>query len=92
VGCLSPSEPVVTADPRLDKRVSVDVRAASASAVLDVAARAAGLSGAEVKAKDEPKVTVTLENARLGTLMAAIADATGLSVSVEGDRIVAVKR
>lgn len=89
VGCLGAGEDAAAPDPRLDRRVSVEQRGASARSALEVVARAAGLSGLDFRAKDEPKVTLLLENARLSTVLAAIADATGLSITVEGERLVA---
>jgi type II secretory pathway component HofQ len=87
VGCLGAAE--APADARLEKRISVEQRGASARAVLEVVAKAAGLAGLDFRAKEEPKVTLLLENTRLVTVLAAIADETGLSISIEGDRLVA---
>lgn len=88
VGCLGAAA-ATAPDSRLERRVSVEQRGASARAVLEVVARAAGLAGLDFRAKEEPKVTLVLENARLSTVLAAIADGTGLSITVEGDRLVA---
>ncbi len=84
VGCLGVADAAAAPDSRLERRVSVEQRGASARAVLEVVAKAAGFAGLDFRAKEEPKVTLLLENARLSTVLAAIADGTGLSVTVEG--------
>jgi type II secretory pathway component HofQ len=89
VGCLGAGEVAAAPDPRLETRVSVEQRGASARAVLGVVAKAAGLAGLDFRAREDPKVTLLLENARLRTVLAAIADGTGLAITVEGDRLVA---
>jgi hypothetical protein len=92
VSCLGPNEPALGPDPQLEKRVSVAVSAAPARAVLAQVAEAAGLAGVDYRAAEEPRVTITLENVRLGTLLGAVADETGLRLSVEGARLVAAAR
>jgi hypothetical protein len=79
VGCLGAAEAAAAPDSRLERRVSVEQRGASARAVLEVVAKAAGLAGLDFHAKEEPKVTLLLENARLSTVLAAIADGTSRS-------------
>jgi len=89
VGCLGAGEDAAASDPRLSRRVTVEQRSAPARGVLEIVAKAAGLAGLDFRATGEPKVTLLLENARLSTVLAAIADATGLSITVEGERLVA---
>lgn len=90
VSCAEPG--AATTDPRLEKRLAVSVRETPLRAVLAEVASGAGLAGVDYRAASEPKVTITLGNARLGTLLAALADETGLRLAVEGEKLVATGR
>lgn len=73
----------------LERRVSV---AESGAALPDILARivaSGGLAGVDYRASARPQLTFTLERVKLGTALAALGDASGLRIRVEGDRLVA---
>lgn len=80
------------ADPRLDRRLTLDVKDAALPGVLKVLADAAGV---QVRALDsvDGTLTLTLKNVRLETLLAAVRESTGLAeLSLEDDALVARAR
>jgi hypothetical protein len=74
-------------DPRLDSYLSVSVRDADVGSVLAQVAKTADLE-LDVRGGVSSTVTLTLNHARLSTIIAASKDATGLEVFVEGRKLV----
>ena len=73
---------------RPDPRVSLAVKGAALADVVDHLTGPAKLAGVDYQAATRPRVTMTLENVRLSTLLTALSDATGLRVTIAGDRLV----
>ena len=80
--------PTASTDVRLSTRVSVDERDATVRAVLRKLAASAKLAGVDTTIGDEKHLSITLEKVRLETALAAVGDATGLRLSLKGDKIV----
>jgi hypothetical protein len=94
VTCLGGTEPAQqqahpAPEPRLEARLSLSVKAVAASALLAQVAKAAGLAGADYRGAKDPPVTLTLEDLRIATILVVLSDATGLRITVVGDRLVA---
>lgn len=89
----SAARPAVEAsqDPRLERRVSVDLKEIAVQAILTEVAKSAGVK-LVVEGDLSDKVSLTLANAKLSTVLAAVDDATGLTASVEGDELVVKRR
>lgn len=79
------------ADPRLERRLSLQVRDADLGAILAQVSKGSGL---EVGTTPEgtKKLSLALENARVSTILAALSDATGLDVALEDGKLVAKPR
>lgn len=69
-------------------RVNVTERETSLPDALAHLAVTAKLAGVDYRASTRPKVNITLENVRLATAMAALADGAGVTIALERDRIV----
>jgi hypothetical protein len=86
VHCASAGAPAAAI---LATRVSLAEDAAPLPAALDHLAATARLDGVDYRAKARPGISVKLEGVRLATALAALADATGLRLTVVDRKIVA---
>jgi type II secretory pathway component HofQ len=77
-----------SADAKLSARVSVAEQGAALPDVLEKVAHGAKLDGVDYRAAARPKVTITLQNVRLATTVAALSDETGLKIKVAGGKVV----
>jgi hypothetical protein len=73
---------------RVATKVSVSVKEAELSKVLDMLAGAAKLDGVEYRATARPKVTFTVDGVRVATVVALLSDETGLKIGVARGKLV----
>lgn len=76
--------------PRLSEipRVTIAMNAVELPVILDAIAKASNLEGVDYKATAKPKVDLTVTNVRIGTVLAALSDESGLRVSMSKNRLV----